>query len=139
MPQTDGNIDDMIGYIIGAEYRVNTELNRLREQYQQVFEQYDKLVKEQEELERMRAEVKERLIHDEDFDLHKVDGYKVSVCPVVKLEVADENAVPEQYKSTGVIVNLKKAQDYKKLSGETPEGFIDKTYHRLTWKEDDAK
>lgn len=137
MPDMDGNIDDMIHSIIGAERRVNIELKRLKEEYKQVFERYDSLVKEQEEIEHMKATVKDRLIEDEDFDLHKVDGYKISVCPVVKLAVQDEDAIDEKYKSTEVVVNVKKAQDYKKLSGRLPEGFVDKTYHRMIWKEDD--
>lgn len=138
MPEMDGNIDDMIQSIISAERRVNDELAHLRAEYERVFEQYDKLTKEQEEVERMKEAVKVRLIEEEDFDLHKVDGYKISVCPVVKLAVLDEDKVADKYKSTEVVVNLKKAQDYKKLSGELPEGFLDKTYHRLTWKEDDS-
>lgn len=137
MSEKTDNIDLTISAIIEAEQKVDAELAQLKTQYQGVFDALDKIQAQRDEIERMKAEVKDALVTTEDFDLHKVKGYKISVCPVVKFAVGDEDLVEDKYKSTEVVVDTKKAQEHKKLYGKTPAGFIDRTYYRLTWKEDD--
>lgn len=139
MPADNADVDEAIAAIIEAERTLNKELEQLKSQYKGVFDALAKIEAQQDELEKAKAEVKEGLIAMEDFDLHKVQGVKVSVCPVVKLAVEDEDKVPDKYKSTEVVVDVKKAQEYKKLYGKMPDGFADKTYYRLTWKEDDVQ
>lgn len=136
MPTDTAQIDETISAIIKAERELNEQLQILKAEHKAAFDALDKLNAQQDEIERMKAEVKDALIATEDFDLHKVEGYKVSVCPIVKLAVQDEDAVDEKYKSTEVVVDVKKAQEHKKLYGVLPKGFADKTYHRLTWKEE---
>lgn len=136
MPLSNDAVEDSIRAILIAEKTVNEQLDKLKTQYEHVFKALDALNAAKENVEEMKAELKDKLIQAEDFDLYKVDGVKVSVCPVVKLAVADESKVDEKYKSTEVVVDVKKAQEHKKLYGELPEGFLDKTYHRFTWKEE---
>lgn len=128
-------VDDSIKDIISAEKEVNKKLNDLKSRFKHVFDELETLTVQLDELAKAKEEIKAALIANEDFDLHKVDGVKVSVCPVVKLEVEDIDKVEDKYKSTEVVADVKKAQEAKKLFGELPAGFKDKTYYRFGWKD----
>lgn len=135
MPAQDGNIDNTIRSIIQAERDLDAQLEKLKVEHKAAFDALAVLEAQRDELEKLKSDVKDALIQNEDFDLHMVDGVKVSVCPITKLAVVDEDRVDEKYKSEQVVVDVKKAQEHKKLYGVLPAGFVDKTYHRLTWKE----
>ena len=129
------DVDASIKEIIEADKALNQKLDTLKSKYKHVFDELDILNAQLAELAKAKEEIKAQLIASEDFDLHKVDGVKVSVCPIVKLEVEDIDKVDAKFKSTEVVADVKKAQEAKKLFGELPAGFKDKTYHRFTWKE----
>lgn len=131
-----GSVDERISAVVKAERALDEQIAMLRNSHKTAFEEMQKLEDERARLEKEKADIKADLIKTEDFDLHKVEGCKVSVCPVVKLAVKDESLVDDKYKSTQIVVDVKKAQEHKKLYGETPEGFEDNTYYRLTWKEE---
>lgn len=133
------SVDDIIRSISKNENEILEKIETLKSKYGAVFQEYNSLTAQLDELQKAKDEVKGMLIAAEDFDLHKVDGVKVSVCPVVKLEVEDLDAVEDKYKSTEVVANVKKAQEAKKLFGELPAGFKDKTYYRLAWKDENAR
>lgn len=128
-------VDNVIKDIVTKTKEVEKKINDLKFKYKHVFDEMDTLLAQMDELERAKSEVKAMLIEAEDFDLHKVGTVKVSVCPITKLEVEDIDKVDDKYKSTEVVADVKKAQEVKKLLGEVPEGFKDKTYHRFTWKD----
>lgn len=129
------NVDDLIKEVITQEASANKKIAELQSKYSHVFKELEVLQAQLDECERVRGEIKTMLIEDNDFDLHKVEGVKVSVCPIVKLAVKDIDKVEDKYKSTEVVADVKKAQEAMKLFGEVPEGFENKTYHRFTWKD----
>lgn len=133
------SIDDLIREVVRQEAEANKKLADLKSKYNQVFMDLAVIEAQLDECQRVREGIKKTLIEDGDFDLHKVDGVKVSVCPIVKLAVKNINDVEEKYKTTEVVVDTKKAQEAMKLFGEVPAGFEDKTYHRFTWKGKDDK
>lgn len=133
------SVDDWIKEVVRQETEANKKLLDLKSKYNQVFMDLAVIQAQLDECERAREEIKKMLIEDEDFDLHKVDGVKVSVCPITKLAVKNIKDVDEKYKTTEVVVDVKKAQEAMKLFGELPAGFEDKTYHRFTWKDENEK
>lgn len=133
------SVDDLIKEVIVQETEANKKIAELQYKYAHVFKELEVLNAQLNECEKVRDEIKSMLIENEDFDLHKVDGVKVSVCPIVKLAVKDINEVESKYKSIEMVADVKKAQEAMKLFGEVPEGFENKTYHRFTWKDTNAK
>lgn len=130
------DIDETISQIVAHEHQLRSDLDKLIAQNEQVFKQKDTLEAQLDELQKMKNQVKETLVKNGDFDLHKVGDVKVSVCKIVKLAVSDMNKVPEEFKSVLTVANEKKAQEYTKVFGKPPEGFEDKSYHRFTWRDE---
>lgn len=132
------DIDKQVSLIAEKERELRTELDKLVSSNPDIFKQKELLEAQLDELQRMKDEVKAELIKRKDFDLHKVGGVKVSVSRIVKVAVGNIDKVPDDFKSTMVVADEKKAQEYIKVMGEIPEGFVDKSYHRLTWKDTNA-
>lgn len=130
------SIDDVIARIILDTEDINQRFEVFQREHKAVFDELEEINALRAEIEERKAKLKEQMIREEDFDLHKVQGMKISVCPITKLAVEDEDLVDEKYKTTGVVINTKKAQDHKKLYGVVPAGFRDATYYRMDWKED---
>lgn len=130
------SIDDAIARILLDTEDINQRFEAFQREHKAVFDELEEINTLRAEIEERKIKLKERMIREEDFDLHKVKGMKISVCPITKLAVEDEDLVDEKYKTTGVVINTKKAQDHKKLYGTVPAGFRDATYYRMDWKED---
>lgn len=86
-------------------------------------------------VEALKQDLKQALVEEDDYDIHEVDGKKYSVSKVVKLAVDNIDLVPAEFKSVMEVANEKKAQDYYKLFGDVPAGFVDKSYNKLNYKD----
>ena len=127
-------LDAQVSEIAVKEQSVEDALTQLHEQYPDVFKQIEAIETARQEVQRLKDEVKARLIADQDFDLHEVGNLSVSVSAVAKVKVVDIDKVPDDVKDEMVVANEKKAQEYLKVMGKLPEGFTDASYYRLNWK-----
>ena len=109
--------------------------SELKDKYPEVFVELLDIERARGECEALKKELKSLLITLDDMDKHEVEGYKYSVSKIIRLETDNIDAVSEEFKSMKVVADEKKAQDYYKLMGVAPEGFKDKSYHRLNWEE----
>ena len=107
----------------------------LQQKYPEVFKEMLKIESDKGRLSKLKDDLKTSLIEGSDFDTYQTEKHKFSVSKIVRLETEDIDKVPAEFKSTREVADEKKAQDYYKLMGTPPEGFKDKTYHRLNWKE----
>lgn len=128
-------IDDKIRETLALEKQTDETEKALREKYPEVFTELDKLAKARAEVAAHKDAVKNELIEDGDFDTHQVENFNISVSRIVKLDVLDADEVDEEFKDVQTVIDLKKAQEYKKVMRKTPKGFEDKTTFRLNWKE----
>lgn len=128
-------IDDRIREIIHDETDANTREDSLREKYPEAFKEIDALAKLRKDIAERKDSVKADLIEEGDFDTHQIDNYNISVSRIVKLDVLDADEVDDEFKDVQTVIDLKKAQEYKKVMRKTPKGFEDKTTFRLNWKE----
>lgn len=127
-------IDGELVQIAEREQSAEQALAKLHQEYPQVFEQMKQIEAAFADVERLKTAVKEKLVKDQDFDLHRIGKLRVSVSKTAKVKVKDIDAVPEDFKSTEVVVNEKKAREYLKVMGELPAGFEDVSFYRLNWK-----
>lgn len=127
-------LDAQVSEIAVKEQSVEEALTQLHEQYPDVFKQIEAIETARQEVQRLKDEVKARLIANQDFDLHEVGNLSVSVSAVAKVKVVDIDKVPDDFKDEMVVANEKKAQEYLKVMGKLPEGFTDASYYRLNWK-----
>ena len=107
----------------------------LQEQYPEVFKELLKIQADRGRIIELKDDLKSLLINRDDLDTYQVDGHKFSVSKIIKLEAQDMDKIPADFKAVREVADEKKAQDYYKLMGTPPEGFKDKSYHRLNWKE----
>lgn len=133
------DIDKRIAFIAGEERKLLAEREKFVSQNEPIFKRLEVLDVQIDELQKMKKEVKDALVAKGDFDLHKVDGVKVSVANIARVAVADIDKVPEDFKSTQVVVDEKRAQEYLKVMGKVPDGFINKSYQRFSWKDEKEK
>lgn len=117
------------------EEQTNKREDELKSKYPEVFVELLDIERARGECEGLKKELKSLLVARDDMDNHEVDGHKYSVSKIVHLETENIDLVPDEFKSMQVVADEKKAQDYFKLMGVAPEGFKDKSYHRLNWKE----
>lgn len=129
------DIDKRMSEIAEAERALVRERDKLVSSNPAVFKQLDSINVQLDELQKMKEEVKAELINNKDFDLHKVGNLKVSISNIAKVVVDDITQVPDEFKETKVVANEKKAQEYLKVMGEVPAGFINKSYQRFSWKD----
>ncbi len=128
------DLDAQVSEIVVKEQSVEEALTQLHDQYPDVFKQIEAIEDARQEVQRLKDEVKARLIANQDFDLHEVGNLSVSVSAVAKVKVVDIDKVPADFKDEMVVANEKKAQEYLKVMGKLPEGFTDASYYRLNWK-----
>ena len=129
------NPDDVARELADLEEHTNKRESDLKSKYPEVFVELLDIARERGEIEGLKKELKSLLIAQDDLDNHEVDGRKYSVSKIVRLETENIDLVPAEFKSMQVVADEKKAQDYYKLMGVVPEGFKDKSYHRLNWGE----
>lgn len=108
---------------------------QLKNEYPDVFKELLKIEADRGRINELKDDLKSLLISRDDLDTYQVDGHKFSVSKIIKLEAVDMDKVPAEFKSVREVADEKKAQDYYKLMGVAPDGFKDKSYHRLNWKE----
>lgn len=123
------------------ERDVMKSYNQFKAEYSQVFSNAKKYERALEEIQERKKALKRELTEARDFDLHKLsDGkLKVAVTNISRIEVVDPEKVPDEYKSYGVVIDEKAAKESFVLTGELPAGFRDKSYPKLTWKDEVLK
>lgn len=129
------NPEDVARELAELEEQTNKREEELKSKYPEVFVELLDIARARGECEELKRELKSLLIARDDLDNHEVDGRKYSVSKIVRLEADNIDLVPEEFKSVQVVADTKKAQDYYKLMGVAPDGFKDKSYHRLNWGE----
>lgn len=117
------------------ERSCDTRERELKNEYPDVFKELLKIEADRGRINELKDDLKSLLISRDDLDTYQVDGHKFSVSKIIKLEAVDMDKVPAEFKSVREVADEKKAQDYYKLMGVAPDGFKDKSYHRLNWKE----
>lgn len=127
------NPDDVARELVELERQTDARENDLKAKYPEVFVELLDIARARGEIEDLKKELKSLLIAQDDMDNHEVDGRKYSVSKIVRLETDNIDLVPDEFKSMQVVADEKKAQDYYKLMGIVPDGFKDKSYHRLNW------
>lgn len=129
------NPEDVARELAELEEQTNKREEELKSKYPEVFVELLDIARARGECEELKRELKSLLIARDDLDNHEVDGRKYSVSKIVRLEADNIDLVPDEFKSVQVVADTKKAQDYYKLMGVAPDGFKDKSYHRLNWGE----
>lgn len=129
------NPEDVARELAELERQTDARENDLKAKYPEVFVELLDIERARGEIEGLKKELKSLLIAQDDMDNHEVDGRKYSVSKIVRLETDNIDLVPDEFKSMQVVADEKKAQDYYKLMGIVPDGFKDKSYHRLNWGE----
>lgn len=126
---------DIANEIEELEKSIEEREQALQREYPQVFTELLAIESDRGKVEGLKKDLKSLLVAREDFDTYEVDGHKFSVSKITRLEADNLDRVPAEFKSVREVADEKKAQDYYKLMGTPPEGFKDKSYHRLNWKE----
>lgn len=129
------NPEDVARELAELEKQTDERESKLKSKYPEVFVELLDIARARGECEELKRELKSLLIARDDLDNHEVDGRKYSVSKIIRLETDNIDLVPDEFKSMQVVADEKKAQDYYKLMGTAPEGFKDKSYHRLNWGE----
>lgn len=129
------NPEDVARELVELEKQTDERESKLKSKYPEVFVELLDIARARGECEELKRELKSLLIARDDLDNHEVDGRKYSVSKIIRLETDNIDLVPDEFKSMQVVADEKKAQDYYKLMGTAPEGFKDKSYHRLNWGE----
>lgn len=129
------NPEDVAAELVALQKETDAREDVLKNKYPEVFTELLEIASARGKCEELKKELKSLLIARDDMDNHEVDGHKYSVSKIIKLETENIDIVPDEFKSLQVVADEKKAQDFYKLMGIVPEGFKDKSYHRLNWNE----
>ncbi len=129
------NPEDVARELAELEKQTDERESKLKSKYPEVFVELLDIARARGECEELKRELKSLLIAQDDMDNHEVDGRKYSVSKIIRLETQNIDMVPDEFKSMQIVADEKKAQDYYKLMGVVPQGFKDKSYHRLNWGE----
>lgn len=129
------DIEKRMSEIADYERSLVAERSQLLSSNPAVFSQLEKIDKQLAQVQKMKDDVRAELIKNKDYDLHKVGNLKVSISNIAKVAVENIDDVPSEFKETKVVANEKKAQEYLKVMGEVPAGFVDKSYQRFSWKD----
>lgn len=127
--------EDVARELAELEKQTDERESELKSKYPEVFVELLDITRARGQCEELKRELKSLLIAQDDMDNHEVDGHKYSVSKIIRLETQNIDMVPNEFKSMQVVADEKKAQDYYKLMGVVPQGFKDKSYHRLNWGE----
>lgn len=130
----DNPIDSELAVIAEKEKTAEVALAELHATYPDVFKQITAIEAAYAEVGALKEAVKQKLIEQGDFDLHRIGNLRVSVSKTAKVKVKNIDEVEDKYKSTEVVVDEKKAREYLKVMGELPAGFEDASFYRLNWK-----
>ena len=127
--------EDVARELVELEKQTDEREAELKKKYPEVFVELLDIERNRGLCEELKRELKSLLVAQNDLDNHEVDGRKYSVSKIVRLQTDNIDLVPNEFKSMQVVADEKKAQDYYKLMGVAPDGFKDKSYHRLNWGE----
>lgn len=133
---TESNFDDFVRETHAMELQVAQQMCELRDTHREVFDLMDKLSADEKEIADRKSAIKSFLINREDYDVHEDTGYRLrySLTKISRIDVPDLDKVPEKYKKVETVADIDKALDDYRLTGQLPDGFIDKSYCRLNWK-----
>ncbi|MEE0060623.1 MAG: hypothetical protein UE295_07340 [Acutalibacteraceae bacterium] len=133
---TESNIDDFFRETHVMELRVAERMIELRDAHKEVFDLMDKLSEDEKEIADRKSAVKKFLIDRKDYDVHEDEGclLRYSLTKISRIDAPDLDKVPEKYKKVETVADVDKALDNYRLTGQLPDGFVDKSYCRLNWK-----
>ena len=123
-----------IDEISNDEKALAKAMDALKTQHPDVFVELDKLSARQKEVDTRKSKLKSRLEKAKDYDVYDTKVARVSLTEIVRIDVDDIEKVPTEYKENKVVANIKKAENHFRLYGNLPEGFINKSYSRLNWR-----
>lgn len=129
-------IEERMAQVIHAQKAADKAYAAIEDDFPEAWERLENIRVARERAEAFKAEIRQDLISAGDHDVHKVDGFNISVTRIAKLAVADSEKVPMDYKTPTKEkwdVDIKKAQEDLKEVGILPEGFVDKSTYKLNW------
>lgn len=132
MPST---IDERLSAIIRAQHEMDQIHATIEKDYPEVWVMLENAKRIKEKVDLEKTSIRQELAEQQDYDVHQVDGFNISVSRTVKLAVSDPDKVSADYKKTEEVIDLKKAQEDTKVLGIVPAGFEDRSSYRLNWKE----
>lgn len=136
MSTNELTIEEKMSRVVRAQKMADRAYDAIEEDFPEAWERLEKIRIAREQAEALKAEIRQDLITAEDYNVHKVDGFNISVTRIVKLAVADSDKVPMDFKTPTKEkwdVDIKKAVEDAKIMGEIPEGFTDKSTYKLNW------
>lgn len=130
-------VSALVQEVVSRQKHLESLKAQFRAEHQDVMAEYDKFDEEEAVINKLKNTIKQKLVDNKDFDVHEefADNVRVSVSRIPRVEVADLEHVPDSFKRVETVADTKKASEYLRVMGEAPEGFIDKSYHRLNWRE----
>lgn len=136
MSQNELTIEDKMQRVIQAQKTADKAYAAIEDDFPEAWQRLEQIRIAREKADELKAEIRQDLIQAADYNVHKIDGFNISVTRIVKLEVADSDKVPMDFKTPTKEkwdVDVKKAVEDAKILGEIPEGFKDKSTYKLNW------
>lgn len=126
---------DIANDLVEADKQLKEYQDTLHKKYPDLKDELAQVDRLSARFDALKSELKESLVEEDDYDIHEVGGKKYSVSKVIKLSVKNIDMVPETFKSVMEVADEKKAQGHYKLYGTPPDGFEDKSYNKLNYKD----
>ena len=132
------NTSDEVLSLMALQSDVEKQEREIELAHPELFAQIKAINEAKAKVDDMWDALKQKLILDEDFDVHEVtrDGLtcRFSVSKTVKVVATDIDEVPEDLVEERKVVNEKKLKNYYELYGEVPSGCEDRSFYRLNKK-----
>lgn len=133
---TELTIEERMEQVINAQKAADKAYAAIEDDFPEAWARLQAIAEAREKAEALKADIRQDLIKAEDYNVHQIKGFNISVTRIVKLVVADADKVPMDFKKPAEEkwdVDVKKAVEDAKIMGEVPEGFADKSTYKLNW------
>ncbi len=133
---TELTIEERMEQVINAQKAADKAYAAIEDDFPEAWARLQAIEEAREKAEALKADIRQDLIKAEDYNVHQIKGFNISVTRIVKLVVADAEKVPMDFKKPTEEkwdVDVKKAVEDAKIMGEIPEGFADKSTYKLNW------
>lgn len=129
-------IEEKMEKVIQAQKVADKAYAAIEDDFPEAWQRLEQIRLAREKADELKAEIRQDLIQAEDYEVHKISGYNISVTRIAKVAVVDAEKVPMDYKTPTKEkwdVDVKKAQEDLKELGMLPDGFADKSTYKLNW------
>lgn len=136
MPTKELTIEEKMQKVIQAQKTADRAYEAIEQDFPEAWQRLERIRITREKADELKAEIRQDLIQAGDYNVHKIEGHNISVTRIVKLEVADSDEVPMDFKTPTKEkwdVDVKKAVEDAKMMGIVPDGFKDKSTYKLNW------